>query len=682
MSPANTHPPAYVLRRLALRIGTVVLVGTVAGLGVCEWMGWPFLARPAEQVLSQRLDREVRLDGDEGNGFSLKLLGTIRLHTPSLRISNAPWAEPTAGPMLAAENVSLHLRWRDLLALRDGQPLRVERLTADSLRAALERREDGRANWQFKPVDAPASDDTRGFEGARFGLLQVGQGGIRFVDEPRHLDVDAEFALAEGDSAGSGAVGLSAKARGHYGVAPLQATLRTGSALPWFSDEAEAPAVPVKFNITAGRARLDFNGRLHDLFGSRNLQGRYEVSGPSLAAVGAPLRLTLPTTKPFAMNGRLSHQGTRWYTVVDRATVGDSRLAGEFALDMPERGRPQLAGRLRGPALLLRDLGPAVGVPAAPQAGEDDGRVLPDKRFDLPSLRAMDANVVVALDRLDLNTPALQSIQPIRAHLVLQDGVLALKDIDARLAQGRLRGLLQFDGRQPQARWEADISGTGLRMEQWIRPLRRENAPPYASGLLGGRLKLTGHGRSTAELLASADGRMVVHWSEGSVSHLAVEAAGIDVAQALGVLVRGDDALPVRCGAGDLAIKDGSVVPRVLLVDTRDSTVWMDGRLSLADEKLDLTARVAPKDWSPLALRTPLRIEGTLSEPDISLEKGPLARKLIPAAVLAVVVQPLAALLPLIDTDQDEAAKSAAAACRQVAERFKAPAQGKVVGIG
>jgi hypothetical protein len=91
---------------------------------------------------------------------------------------------------------------------------------------------------------------------------------------------------------------------------------------------------------------------------------------------------------------------------------------------------------------------------------------------------------------------------------------------------------------------------------------------------------------------------------------------------------------------------------------------------------------VAPKDWSPLALRTPVRIEGRLSAPDISLEKGPMARRLIPAALLAVVVQPLAALLPLIDTDQDDAAKAAAAACRRVADRFAAPGQKKAVGIG
>ena len=53
---------------------------------------------------------------------------------------------------------------------------------------------------------------------------------------------------------------------------------------------------------------------------------------------------------------------------------------------------PQLAGRLRGAALYLQDLGPAIGASSstAPQATHAAGKVLPDRPFNIPSLRAMD----------------------------------------------------------------------------------------------------------------------------------------------------------------------------------------------------------------------------------------------------------------------------------------------------
>src|SRR6185369_7712834 len=56
-----------------------------------------------------------------------------------------------------------------------------------------------------------------------------------------------------------------------------------------------------------------------------------------------------------------------------------------------------------------------------------------------------------------------------------------------------------------------------------------------------------------------------------------------------------------------------------------------------------------PKDKSILALRGPLHAGGTFANPKIGLEKGPLARK-IGASVLLGLLNPLAAIIPLIET--------------------------------
>jgi len=235
------------------------------------------------------------------------------------------------------------------------------------------------------------------------------------------------------------------------------------------------------------------------------------------------------------------------------------------------------------------------------------------------------------------------------------------------VAQGALSGRIKLDGREAAARWEAQLRLKALKLEDWIHQTRARGAPPYVSGRIAVDLALTGQGRSTAELLGSANGRAILHWSEGTLSHLLTEAAGLDAAQALGVWLSGDGALPVECGAADLDVKAGTVTPRVMLVDSRDSTLWIDGSLSLATERLALVAHVAPKDISPLALRTPIHVDGTLRSPTVSVEKGPVLRRLIPAALLAT-LNPLAALLPLVDTGDDEARK-AIETCRRVAAR-------------
>jgi uncharacterized protein involved in outer membrane biogenesis len=414
--------------------------------------------------------------------------------------------------------------------------------------------------------------------------------------------------------------------------------------------------------------------------GQPALLGRYTLQGPSLAAVGKALGLTLPTTAAFEMSGSLAREGPLWSTVVDRASIGQSRLDGALQYDMRRAPLPRLSGRLHARALALADLGPAIGTPTAdqPKQVRAAGRVLPDRSFDLPALRAMDANVLLRLDRLDFGTSALQSAAPLNGHLTLTQGVLRLGELDARIAQGRIRGHIELDGRVTPARWNTALEGQGLRLEQWIRAVQRPQQPPYASGLLSGTVRLSGQGRSTAELLASADGRIGLHWSQGRLSHLAVEAAGLDIAQGLGVLVRGDDALPVSCGLADLAVRDGRVVPSAFVVDTRDSRLWLEGSLSLADERLALLARVQPKDFSPLTLRAPLHIGGTLGQPALALDKGAVASRAVPAALLAM-VHPLAALLPLLDPGEPGPTQD----CRALVASLKAdPTRRAPTGTG
>ena len=114
-----------------------------------------------------------------------------------------------------------------------------------------------------------------------------------------------------------------------------------------------------------------------------------------------------------------------------------------------------------------------------------------------------------------------------------------------------------------------------------------------------GQAQLRGDGVSTAQILGSLKGQVRSSVRGGSISHLVVEGAGIDLAEALGLLLQGDQSLPVTCAAADLSVEDGVLRPRVFVLDTPDSTAWIDGTLSLAGETIDLRVVTAPKDFTP-----------------------------------------------------------------------------------
>ena len=695
----------------------------VVGVAVCEAIGWPFLVGPVQRQLAKTLDRKIVLGADPAvdSGVRIGLLGSVRVKAAVIEIGAPAWSD--APHTLVARDARLALGYGDLWRAWRGGPLHIRSLEAAELDGVLERRADGRASWQFgtKKADEPTEQAD---PLPTFGVLRVGDGHITYRDAVLPASVDARFALSDGSgpaavpvaaasgagasaSGDAGAVagasaptaagrrgivvragraassasapaervtlapgesGLWLKATGQYRQLPVRVDLRTAGVLGFIGEDAESRAQPLALYATIGGADLSFEGSTTDPLRLAALRGQFKLAGRSLAAAGEPLGIPLPATPPFTTRGKLVKDGGLWKAVFDDAKIGSSQLNGAFTYDT-RRKVPLLAGRIAGPRLVLADLGPAVGAgnpePANAKkeaAGGKPGRVIPDKRFDLPSLRAMDANVLFDIGMFDPGTDVIEALRPARAHLILADGVLTISNFEGRTAQGSLLGYLQLDGRANQALWTADMRLVGVDLARFLRLGRPADAPPYLSGKLHALIKVKGSGRSTAEILGSLDGDLRLHMRNATISHLAVEAIGIDVAQALGMMVKGDDSLPILCNVADLDIAKGVARPKVFIVNTRDSTVWIDGTVSFRDESLDLKAVVSPKDFSPLTLRTPVLVKGTLGDPKVSVEVGKLAGKAGAAALLAL-LHPLAAIIPFIDTGSEDEAKRAGAEC-------------------
>ena len=691
-----------------------VLVALALAFGVCEFVEWPFLRHPLETKLAQILDRPVVFGGQ----FGVRLLGSIRAHTDSMTIGPPPANGPTlvddAGKprdFMHANSVKLALGYRTLYEQwkGTGQPIAVKLLDVDGLELNLKRNADGHANWQFgaaRPATSASSPQLPTFE-----RLNVRNGEVRLVDEPLQITADAHVATREGSAeaaaiAASGAStpqvriatvgptrligsaplaasggtatparqaiaiddskpGLQMDGKGTYRNAPLLIQLRSSGLLPLAASDANAVAVPLWLDVHADKTSIRVDGTATDVLHFGGMDASFVASGPSLAAVGDALGVTLPTTAKFATHGRLRKHGDVWDAGVAALDIGSSRLNGSFRFDNGP-AVPVLTGKLGGARLALADLGPAFGAapPDAPASASNakPGKVIPDRAFDIPSLKAMNADVGVQLAVLDLGTRMLEPFQPLQGRITLQDGVLNLKELLARTSAGEVQGGIGLDSRPATPKWTADLRWSGIQLDRFIKArdvaVRKDasgNKPDvgYISGALGGNAQLKGEGNSSAKLLASLDGTARLWVRDGTVSHILVEAAGIDVAQALGVFIKGDDKLPMQCALAQFDLVNGKVMPEVFVIDTRDTTMLIDGDLSLATESLDLRMTAHPHDFSPLALRTPVKMVGTFNDPHIRPEAKPLVERAGAAAALSL-LNPLAALLALVDFKQKE----------------------------
>ena len=694
-------------RRWLYLLGGFFMV-IVAGVAVGEYLGWPFLAAPLARELTAKLERRVSFSANENaeNKVSIRFLGGLRLNSPLLEIAAPSWSK--APHLLLANDVVLELRYIDMWHAYRDEPLRIKRLQANSLDAHLERFADGHASWQFGKI----STSNNSVAIPTFGRLQVNKGVLSYKDVPLQTDIDADFSLVNGDNnkAINASVNtfLKANATGYYHKLPLKIELvssgtvstkavSTKTASPKtasmtqngthhsdkvsqaldakniaikqvdsnrsdIKDKVESIPITLDLNAKVGRAALIFKGTAANALNMTDFAGHFDLKGPSMAAVGDLFSVTLPTTAEFNTGGLINKQGGVWRVKVDNLDIGASHLNGDFRYATSydaDKSIPLLSGTLGGSKLLLTDLGPAFGtVPSAVKRV----KVLPTRPFDLASLRAMDADISVDIKYVDLNTSFLEPLRPLRGHLQLKSGILSLRDLDARTAEGRLWGNLSLDGRGSKALWDSNLRWDGVKLERWVKQVRDDGLPPYISGRLNGQAVLKGQGISTAEILATLSGNIRSELRDGAVSHFVIEVAGLDLAQSMGVLFEGDDSLPVQCGIFDLIAKEGTFRPHVMVVDTKDSVVWVDGSLSLATEALNLRVIVLPKDFSPLTLRAPLQIRGIFANPEVSLEKQPIGVKLASSLFLGL-LNPLAGLIPLFDYGDTKQAKNRASGC-------------------
>ncbi|MEO5770983.1 MAG: AsmA family protein [Burkholderiaceae bacterium] len=676
-------------------------------MGLCEALGWPFLRGPLQRLAER--NNGVRVEF--GEQFKLRLLFSPGLQVDRLSIGAAPGFD--VPHLVAGRDIDVRWRWSDVLRWRRGEgPLHLRQLHAAYLDAHLLRDAGGRATWQIGARKTPEPADAPREALPRVDSLRVTTGRIVVDDRPTNTDllvtmeslgpvsagpaaanVPAASAPAPAADGATGTTtaraGYHASIKGRHRGVPLELRVTAGALLPLAGD-AEAGsdeqsgrgAVPFRVEGQAGQARILFDGQAAALLGARRLDGVLHLRGPSLARVGEPLGLTLPETAPFDLAGRLGNEGGIWRLVAERFALGRTRLAGDFVFDGNRQPR-HLSGKLTGSVLALPDLGPAIGAtaPAQPVA-RSSGKVLPQRRFDLPSLQAMSADVQVAIDRFEFGGAALTPLTALHTHLVLERGVLRLDDLQAQVAGGHLAGATRYDGNLQPPRWDADLRFAGVDVAGWVRAVqspevrKAKGAPAapartlrnerrtaraqaeagtvqpvlaYLTGVLTSEVQVQGRGRSTAEILGTLQGRAQGMLRDGTMSHLVTELMGLDIAETLGVMVRGDRPLTLRCARVDLAIQGGIATPRLAVFDNTDSTIRVNGTINLRDEALDLRAVASPKDFSPFTLRSPVRVTGTLGDPKVAIDGNRLVAKAAAAAVLGAVAAPLAALIPFLD---------------------------------
>jgi AsmA family protein len=634
-----------ILRILALCCAGLAAAIVVAAIYVAYFFEWNRLRSPLAERLSAQAGRDFRIEGD----LDVDLGWTTRVRAEGVRLDNVAWGSAPA--MAEIEAVEFGLRVPELLRGRVVLP----DLVLTRPRLLLERNAEAENNWTFdKGPVAEASLPEERDEFPFIGRLKIEEGKLRFRDEARKLDIEAELATATGKGQpATEAIRLSGE--GKLEGRPLRLTLVGGSLL---SLREEKEPWPIQGELAAGDTRLEFEGSMVEPIKLENVDVRLRVRGSNMGALFPLLGIPTPDTPPYDLAGRVIRDKDVWTLADLNGKVGDSDVTGVLRFDAGGE-RLMIEGDLVSANLDFDDLGLVVGAPVRTQGENETAseeqkrfarayasreRVLPDAPLDFKRVRAVDAKISFKGTKVDAGPLPLDEVA---LNLDLQNGVMKLAPLGFAFADGRLDYYVTIDARRDQVSAAHDIR---LRNAELARVLADAGLEGAGSGRFNGRIELKTTGNSIRKALATANGRAAFVMAGGNLQALGVEALGLDIAESLTLMATEPKApTPIRCAVLSFDVAGGVMESKVIVVDTVDSKITADASIDLRNETYRAGAIAHPKDASLLSARAAVTVQGTFKSVQVGVEPAGLAARGAAAVALGALLTPLAAILPFVE---------------------------------
>jgi uncharacterized protein involved in outer membrane biogenesis len=546
-------------------------------------------------------------------------------------------------------------------------------LRFDGPRVDLLRLDATHYNWVFK------HDQKKSKWKLDLERLVLSKGVIHIQDAITKADVTADIDTLANDPT----YGIVFKLHGTYHGAEVGGGGKTGAVLTLRDQDAP---FPVQADVHSGPSRIAVEGTVTRPAKLAGLDLRLKLAAPSVARLDPFTGLVLPETPAFSTEGRLTGslgtEGSRWTYEKFKGRVGESDIAGSLSFQN-RKPRGKLTGNISSHQLRFADLGPLIGADsnASKQARgvapvQPDGKALPVEKFHTEKWKKLDADVHFSADRI-VKTAQLP-LNKLNTHLTMENGVLRLKPLDFGLAGGTVTSTVTLDGSGGAGKdaIKATLDATGRRIEVKQLFPQIQKIQQATAGDVYAQLKLTATGDSVGEMLAKSNGQVKGLISEGVVSKLLLEEAGLNVGNVIITKVFGDKQVQLNCLASDLDVVNGVAKTNTFVLDTTDAIVDINGTINLSSEQIDLRVKPETKGLRLFTLRTPFYVRGTFKKPDLQLDKKVLALKGGAAVALAVVAAPAAALLPLINTGPGKDSPCAALLA-QAGAKPQAPPPGK-----
>jgi len=388
---------------------------------------------------------------------------------------------------------------------------------------------------------------------------------------------------------------------------------------------------------------------------------RFRAEGHALSPLLAAFDLDVGAIPPYKIEGHLTRTGHTFALRDFHAHAGQSVVQGRGSIVLGPR--PTFTVDLKAPLLRYRDLAPflptrpkAEARPSAASSRKAKGHwQLSDKPLPFSLLTRADGVVHLDVDRF---VAPSQIISLANAHLDtrLDHGVLSIHDLQLSTNQGRLGITGNIDTRTAIPTVWLVTAVNGVRVGRLVVPVTKKikikdlRAPDLIQAHVGGLVRVATAGNTLRDLVANSHGSASLYTQDGYISSLAIEVLGIDVTESLATwFAAPSPETRINCMYANFQIDNGIISTDNVLLGTGKANLRLDGSVNLVSGKMALKIRDYPKNISIGSLRAPIDIHGNIVDAKVHPDYRVVALKAVTAVALGVFVNPLAAVVPLIE---------------------------------
>lgn len=547
-------------------------------------------------LVEKQTGRDFNIEGE------LKIVPSLvpKIGVSGVSFGNAKWG--SAPEMLKVDKFEAQMAVMPLLT---GE-IQIQRLILNQPEILLETTSKGTGNWEVAGSSdkKEATESSSSLPALNVNEIKINQATIiykngktksvnnLFVDTISLKGKDADSPLdvlikAKLDK-------LSIKADGQIG----SITSLTGN-----------KKFPVDLNLNLADVALTLKGELAKPLEAKGMNLHLLMNLSSTSKLSSITGSDVPDYGKFALDTMLSDTKSGYALNKLVLSLGENSFSGNLSAALGSR--PALSGSLSTKSLNLDTL---LGDGGKSSTSKSE-KVFPSEPLPLQGLKSADLNLKLSADKLITSGYELTSTQ---ATIKLNNGKLSLSPLKTSLIGGKLDGSFVLDG--------SNGKTASLNTNLAIKGLKPDSLPDIKQTLTGGAtdatIKLSGSGKSVADIMGKANGQILVAVGKGSINNKTLNVAGADAI--FGVLdmlnpSEKKDRSTLECGVIKFDIKDGiAKTDKGIALSTDKMNVVGSGEINLKTEKLDIGITPDAKGASGLSaaeLAGLVRLGGTLANP-------------------------------------------------------------------